>query len=78
MIKRYDAGKPNSNDQKGNRVDFLGMIYASYVINKAMLQKLFDFRPIKPAISSYASRTITEVLQWNLRPLEFSLGLSVA
>ena len=68
--------KSRFHDEKGNRVDAGGLIYAVPAFVTAVLRVAFDYRPERPTISYRAQRRLNELIQSDWRCAEFGSGMS--
>ena len=68
--------KSRFHDEKGNCIDFIGLLYAPVAIGGAIMRNLFDYRPAKPTISFRATKVIKTILQPEFRCIEFGSGMS--
>jgi hypothetical protein len=64
------------HDEKGNRIDFGGMIYAPAALISAILRVGFGYRGRRPMISYRAARVIEAELTPQSRCVEFGSGFS--
>ncbi|MBT3659260.1 MAG: hypothetical protein HOK25_15815 [Rhodospirillaceae bacterium] len=64
------------HDEKGNRVDVRGMMYAPLAFATAVLRVVFGYRPRQPTISYRARTVIDGLLDSNSRVAEFGSGMS--
>ena len=68
--------KSRFHDEKGNRVDFFGMLYLPLALGGAVLRYFFNYRPLKPTISFRATKVIDGILQPHFKCVEFGSGMS--
>ena len=66
------------HDEKDNRVDLGGMVYAPLAFATAVLRVGFGYRPRQPMLSYRAAKEITALLTPDSRCVEFGSGLSTA
>ena len=64
------------HDEKGNRINIGGMIYAPAALISAALRVGFDYRGRRPMISYRAARVIEAALTPESRCVEFGSGIS--
>ena len=64
------------HDEKGNRVDVRGMMYAPLAFATAVLRVVFGYRPRQPTISYRARTVIDGLLDSTSRVAEFGSGMS--
>jgi predicted O-methyltransferase YrrM len=66
------------HDEKGNRVDARGMMYAPLAFATAVLRVMFGYRSRQPTISYRARTVIARLLDSNSRVAEFGSGMSTS
>jgi len=64
------------HDEKGNRVDLTGALYAPLAFASAVGRVAFGYRPPRPMLSYRATRVIDDLLKNDWRCVEFGSGLS--
>ena len=68
--------KSRFHDEKGNLIDFFGVLYLPFALWGAILRYFFDYRPKKPTISFRATRKIEKILSPSSSCVEFGSGMS--
>lgn len=64
------------HDEKGNRIDAAGMVYAPAAFVTAAAKRLFGWRPRRPMISYRAQRVLAARLKPDSLAVEFGSGMS--
>ena len=70
--------KSRFHDEKGNRVDFGGLLYVPHALVTAIFRKLFGCRMHQPMLSFRAIKVIDKLLQPDFNCVEFGSGMSTA
>jgi len=68
--------KTRFHDQKGNRLDAVGLLYTPRVFLEAVLRSVMDYRTTQPWISYRAAELIARMLNKQSRVIEFGSGMS--
>lgn len=68
--------KSRFHDEKGNRADVGGALFAPLALTTAIMRKLFGYRPKLPMLSFRAIKVIDEILEPGFRCAEFGSGMS--
>ena len=68
--------KSRFHDEKGNRIDAGGLIYAPAALTSALLRVAFGRRPAQPLISYRAAKHLDRLLRKDWRGVEFGSGYS--
>jgi predicted O-methyltransferase YrrM len=80
MLERLIRGSPHRrtrfHDEKGNRVDVIGALYAPAAFATALAKAVFGFRLERPMISYRAVRYLNVLIQPTWRIVEFGSGAS--
>lgn len=64
------------HDEKGNRIDTAGLVYAPLALATALTKRLLGWRPSQPMISYRAQRVLASRLKPDSLVVEFGSGMS--
>ncbi len=64
------------HDERGNRIDFRGLLYLPHCVFTTLLRVLFGYRPRIPWLGYRAVRKLDKLLDGNMRTAEFGSGMS--
>ncbi len=76
LYRADDRRKTRLHDQRGNRIDAAGLLYAPRVFVEAVLRSIIEYRPVQPWLSYRAAAEIARLLDKSSRVLEFGAGMS--